>query len=145
MDWKEILGYFTVWIQAETTIILWAKSGVPLWHAIIYISFTTSVVFLGCYFAAFLTKYFLIEKVYKLSNGLNGFNEKRAAKFYCWIKKQNKWVVSFITVLLFLLLPGLLIALAKLAEIKNSFIVLFVWNSARVAIMCCILYRLFAP
>lgn len=152
MSWEQILGFFTMWPHPGTTIILWAKGGVPVWQTILYVGIMTSASLTLTYFGTGWLQKFLIRKkilkestikklqnLWPLTNG-NG-NSRITKKITNWISRQKIWLILICGFIPFVpILPTAVIIAAGLLKIKYSYPVLLLGNILKTVIICYTIY-----
>jgi len=138
MDWKQIIGLLLAWVFPEATMILWDRTGVPLWQTVAYIFAISSIAMAIFYFGIgwlkeFLIKRGLLKKEFaenvqrwweNINNFQNGFQKNRKENFLHWVKRRKSGIILSLGFVPVPVLPTLVLAAARLTEIKNAFFVL---------------------
>jgi len=158
MSWEQILGFFTMWPNPGTTVVLWAKGGVPLWQTILYVVFFTSISLSLTFFGTGWLERWIIKKGWlkrstierwrvRLQKGdnnfqTNGLEKRMRGGIKKWLLPQKNWRILACGFIPFIpLLPTVVIVVTRLLEIRGGFLFLIFGNVVRNAIFCYVIYR----
>ncbi len=157
MDWKQILGFFTMWPSPLATTVLWAKADVPIWQTILYVASLTSISLSLTYFGTGWLEEWIIKRgwvkrttIEKWRNRSNHFNDSLPAnglgketgnKIKKWLIPREDWQILACGFIPFIpILPTIVIVVARLLEIKKGFLFLIIGNFFRTAAVCYAIY-----